>query len=258
MSSLPAASGQAGFSLGIDGMICASCVSRVEKAIVATPGVASASVNLVTKRAEVVFSGAPDIAAVVAAIGKAGYGTTVETARFDIDKMSCASCVNHVEKAFKKIPGVIEANVNLATRTGTVRFAAGTTNAGDLAKAATSAGYPAHEIKPDALASSCAGQRGEELTRSQARASGRHDSDGARLRTRDGLPYVSRRPSACHEYNRHAGQPDCAIRFDRAGSVRTWPALFCNRISGAVARRTRYERAASRSVPAPPLSIRRS
>ena len=83
------------------------------------------------ERAEVVFSGAPDIAAVVSAIGKAGYGATVETARFDIDKMSCASCVNHVEKAFKKIPGVIEANVNLATRTGTVRFAAGVTNAED-------------------------------------------------------------------------------------------------------------------------------
>ena len=126
MSSLPAASKQAaGFSLGIEGMTCASCVARVEKAIAATPGVASASVNLATQRAEVVFSGAPDIAAVVAAIGKAGYGATVETARFDIDKMSCASCVNHVEKAFKKVPGVIEANVNLAARTGTVRFAAG-------------------------------------------------------------------------------------------------------------------------------------
>ena len=96
------------------------------------------------------FSGPPDIAAVVSAIGKAGYGTTVETARFDIEKMSCASCVNHVEKAFKKVPGVIEANVNLAAKTGTVRFAAGVTNAGALAKAATSAGYPAHEIKPDA------------------------------------------------------------------------------------------------------------
>ena len=163
MSSLPAVSKQvAGFSLGIDGMTCASCVSRVENAIAATPGVASASVNLVTKRAEVVFSGAPDIAAVVSAIGNAGYGATVETARFDIDKMSCASCVNHVEKAFKKIPGVIEANVNLATRTGTVRFASGVTNAEDLAKAVSSAGYPAHEIKPDAFAPSGAEQRDKE------------------------------------------------------------------------------------------------
>ncbi len=163
MSSLPAASKQAaGFSLGIEGMSCASCVTRVEKAISAAPGVASASVNLATQRAEVVFSGAPDIAAVVAAIGKAGYGATVETARFDIDKMSCASCVNHVEKAFKKVPGVIEANVNLAARTGRVRFVAGATNADALAKAATSAGYPAREIQLDAPASSSADRRGKE------------------------------------------------------------------------------------------------
>ena len=60
MSSLPAASKQvAGFSLGIEGMTCASCVARVEKAIAATPGVAFASVNLATKRAEWYFRDAP-------------------------------------------------------------------------------------------------------------------------------------------------------------------------------------------------------
>ena len=117
-------------------MTCASCVTRVEKAISAIPGVASSSVNLATRRAEVVFSGPPDITAVVSAIGKAGYGTTIETARFDIDKISCASCVNHVEKAFKSVPGVIEANVNLAAKTGTVRFVSGATSPEALAKAA--------------------------------------------------------------------------------------------------------------------------
>ena len=112
------------------------------------------SVNLATQRAEVVFSGAPDITAVVSAIGKAGYGTTIETARFDIDKMSCASCVNHVEKAFKSVPGVIEANVNLAAKTGAVRFVSGVTSPEALAKAVTVAGYPTHDIKPDASADS--------------------------------------------------------------------------------------------------------
>ncbi|HTN98819.1 MAG TPA: heavy metal-associated domain-containing protein, partial [Nordella sp.] len=42
-------------SLGIEGMTCASCVGRVEKAIRAVPSVASASVNLATERAEVAF-----------------------------------------------------------------------------------------------------------------------------------------------------------------------------------------------------------
>ena len=40
----------------VRGMTCASCVSHVEKALVHTPGVASASVNLATERAEVALA----------------------------------------------------------------------------------------------------------------------------------------------------------------------------------------------------------
>jgi copper chaperone CopZ len=42
----------------IDGMSCASCVNRIEKAIRGVPGVASAAVNLATERADVGFAGA--------------------------------------------------------------------------------------------------------------------------------------------------------------------------------------------------------
>ncbi len=52
MSSFPAKSI---VSFPIKGMSCASCVARVEKAIRDAPGVASASVNLATERAEVGF-----------------------------------------------------------------------------------------------------------------------------------------------------------------------------------------------------------
>jgi copper chaperone CopZ len=71
---------QHAFSIRVEGMACDSCVERVEKAIRATPGVVSASVNLATKRAEVTFSGVPDIAAVIAAVGVAGYECMVENA----------------------------------------------------------------------------------------------------------------------------------------------------------------------------------
>ncbi|WP_162833826.1 heavy metal-associated domain-containing protein, partial [Methylibium sp. T29] len=42
-----------------------------------------------------------------------------------IEGMSCASCVLRVEKALKKVPGVTEAVVNLATETAQVRAAPG-------------------------------------------------------------------------------------------------------------------------------------
>ena len=39
--------------LDVEGMTCASCVGRVERALKAVPGVVQASVNLATERAEI-------------------------------------------------------------------------------------------------------------------------------------------------------------------------------------------------------------
>ncbi|KES14945.1 Cation transport ATPase, partial [Gilliamella apicola SCGC AB-598-I20] len=44
---------------------------------------------------------------------------TVEYSFF-VEEMSCASCVSRVEKALKKIDGVINVSVNLATEKATV------------------------------------------------------------------------------------------------------------------------------------------
>ena len=58
----------------VEGMHCASCVSRVEKALAGVPGVVSASVNLASNSAAVEYlSGATDVAAVRAAVVGAGY-----------------------------------------------------------------------------------------------------------------------------------------------------------------------------------------
>jgi P-type Cu+ transporter len=76
----PAALVPAGASvrLAIGGMTCASCVARVEKALGKVPGVATAEVNLATETAEVRFAGrSPDVAALTAAVDKAGYSARV-------------------------------------------------------------------------------------------------------------------------------------------------------------------------------------
>lgn len=68
-------SGNAGVELAIEGMTCASCVARVEKALLKVPEVASAEVNLATEKASVRFAGRPEemVPLLVAAVEKAGY-----------------------------------------------------------------------------------------------------------------------------------------------------------------------------------------
>jgi len=149
MSSGPAKSAPGPVSLPVKGMHCASCVGRVEKAIGAVPGVGAVAVNLATEQASVSFLGPANLEGVIEAINKAGYASVLTTAQFLIDKMSCDACVKTVEEAFRSVEGVVEARVNLATGAGSVRFVSGATTAAAIARAATEAGYPTREIKPD-------------------------------------------------------------------------------------------------------------
>ena len=61
-------------TLQVEGMTCASCVGRVEKALLKVPGVLSASVNLATERASVRSLSTVTVATLKAAVEKAGYG----------------------------------------------------------------------------------------------------------------------------------------------------------------------------------------
>jgi Cu+-exporting ATPase len=54
-----------------------------------------------------------------AAVRKAGYDLVMTDRVLKIEEMTCASCVNRVEKALLKVPGVSSASVNLATEQAT-------------------------------------------------------------------------------------------------------------------------------------------
>ncbi|MGE5319392.1 MAG: heavy metal translocating P-type ATPase [Hyphomicrobiaceae bacterium] len=127
-------------SVGIQGMTCASCAARVEKVLKQLPGVTDATVNLATETATV--SGDTDAAAVQRAIEKAGFSVPAESCTLDISGMTCASCSARVEKALNKVPGVLDASVNLATERATVKLAQGT-SAAALIAAVERAGYGA-------------------------------------------------------------------------------------------------------------------
>ncbi|WP_219133807.1 heavy metal translocating P-type ATPase [Janthinobacterium sp. UMAB-60] len=129
-------------SFTVEGMTCASCVARVEKALAAVPGVTSASINLATDTARVASSQNVPLATLQAAVDKAGYAVAQREIDLNIAGMTCASCVGRVEKALLKVPGVLAASVNLATESARVKVT-GDANAGVLIAAIDKAGYAA-------------------------------------------------------------------------------------------------------------------
>jgi Cu+-exporting ATPase len=119
----PAPPAPAEWTWPVDGMTCASCVARVEKAVQAVPGVEEAAVNLASETLTL-CPGRASAAALVAAVEKAGYEIPRQTLTFAVQGMSCATCVSRVEATLAHLPGVIEAGVNLAGERATVTLLA--------------------------------------------------------------------------------------------------------------------------------------
>ena len=87
------------WTLPIEGMTCASCVARVERALQKLPGVAEASVNLATEAASIRANVSVGLVDLQTAVEKAGYTVGESRLTLAIDGMTCASCVSRVEKA---------------------------------------------------------------------------------------------------------------------------------------------------------------
>jgi Cu+-exporting ATPase len=137
--------------IGVGGMTCASCVARVERAIARKPGVESAAVNLAAETA-VVRYGQVEIPELLEAVRGAGYDPVTESATIGVSGMTCASCVARVERAIKRLPGVLAASVNLSTESAAVQYLPATVSRERIAQAIRQAGYEpaAPEQAPDA------------------------------------------------------------------------------------------------------------
>lgn len=130
-------------TLSVEGMTCASCVGRVERTLAGVPGVSDAAVNLANETARISFTAPANLAGLIDTLGEAGYPATTSEITLDIEGMTCASCVGRVERKLKASDGVIDAQVNLAAETATIRYAIGATTPADLARISTDLGYPA-------------------------------------------------------------------------------------------------------------------
>ncbi len=112
----------------------------------AVPGVSKAVANLATERVDVDFSGVAATKPVLEAIHAAGYGAPSQSFDIGIEGMTCASCVRRAEKAIAATPGVISANVNLATERATVELLPGATGLAEIETAIRKAGYTPHRL----------------------------------------------------------------------------------------------------------------
>ena len=140
------------WTLPIEGMTCASCVSRVERALQKLPGVAEASVNLATEAASIRANGSVGLADLQTAVEKAGYAVGESSVTLAIDGMSCASCVSRLEKALLRVPAVVREGINLATETASITVATRHIDEAALATliaAVERAGYVARQRQDD-------------------------------------------------------------------------------------------------------------
>jgi len=133
------------FQPSIGGMTCSACAARIQKVLGQVNGIQSATVNFATEKADVRFDPTlTDVNAISSAVVDAGFTVAEEQFSFDVGGMTCSACSARVEKALRNIPGVLEANVNVALERADVTALAGQVDRDALRTAVEKAGYETH------------------------------------------------------------------------------------------------------------------
>lgn len=131
-------------TLHITGMTCAACSTRVEKGLSRMEGVHQANVNLAIEQATVSYDPkTTNVNALRDKVEALGYGTLSESVDLNITGMTCAACSARIEKGLSRLPGVSQANVNLALETGHIEYAAGALKPSDITAKIKQMGYGA-------------------------------------------------------------------------------------------------------------------
>jgi Cu+-exporting ATPase len=132
--------------LPIIGMTCANCARTVERALKRAPGVVEASVNFAAEQAVVLLDpSAADLRQAVERVRAAGYEVATATVELPIRGMADANDARAIERILHRIPGVLEAAVNLATESARVTMIVGVASIRDLIRAVREAGYEVAE-----------------------------------------------------------------------------------------------------------------
>ncbi len=138
----------------VTGMTCASCSAHVQRAASKVPGVTSAEVNLANETLTVQYDESKaNFDTFRQAVEQAGYGLIApqvgKHAELGVDGMTCASCSAAVERALKKLDGVTEASVNLATNRASFVYDPAKVKLAQVREAITKAGYTPLDLESE-------------------------------------------------------------------------------------------------------------
>lgn len=137
--------------LPITGMTCANCVATVERNLKKVEGVTQVVVNLSSERATVEFdphrAGLPDL---IARVERAGYGVAMGEAEFLLKRLADDNDARRLEKALRRLEGVMEVQVSVASEKVHLRYIPTLITQAEIRRAIAAAGFEALELGGEA------------------------------------------------------------------------------------------------------------
>ena len=130
--------------LPITGMTCANCVATIERNLNKLDGVEEASVNLSSERATVGFNSSKlQLDDIVSKVQKAGYDVAQAGADFVLKRLGDVNDGARLEAALKKVEGVRNVQVNVATEKVHVTYIPTLVSQHEIRQRISSAGFEA-------------------------------------------------------------------------------------------------------------------
>lgn len=137
--------------LPITGMTCANCVATVERNLKKVEGVTQVVVNLSSERATVEFdphrAGLSDL---IARVERAGYGVAMGEAEFLLKRLADDNDARRLEKALRRLEGVMEVQVSVASEKVHLRYIPTLITQAEIRRAIAAAGFEALELGREA------------------------------------------------------------------------------------------------------------
>ena len=130
----------------VEGMMCAACAKAAERAVRKIDGVVNQNVNIATEKLTVEYDADKVNYEILSkAIEKAGYKLVkeenIKKIELTVHGMTCAACSKAVERVTKKLDGVKESSVNIATEKATISYDPSKVRLSQITKAIEKAGY---------------------------------------------------------------------------------------------------------------------